>query len=276
MPSRDELPERWTRYWRSSIWCSTKATRPRPANRSTRPDLSAEAIRLARLVVELLPDPDAQGLLALLLLQESRRLARTSPTGDLVLLEDQDRSLWNRRQIAEGQSLVERVLAAGQFGAYTLQAAIAAVHAAAPTAAATDWAQVVALYDLLARAQPSPIVELNRAVAVAMRDGPAEGLRLIDALLARGELADYHFRTCRPSRFPPEAGAICQRAPKLSAGDRFGSAGTGTPVSRQAVGGTGLKDSLRLGCRFRVAPSDYQVKAEIIPRVICGESPRIP
>jgi len=158
----------------------------------TRPDLSGEAIRLARLLVELLPEPEAMGLLALMLLQESRRVARTSPTGDLVLLEDQDRALWDRGLIAEGEALVERALVSRRFGPYTLQAAIAAVHAAAPVPAATDWAQIVGLYDVLARVVPSPVVALNRAVAVAMRDGPAAGLVLIDAILAGGDLADYH------------------------------------------------------------------------------------
>jgi RNA polymerase sigma-70 factor, ECF subfamily len=140
----------------------------------------------------LLPEPEALGLLALMLLQDSRRTARTSPTGELILLNDQDRLLWNRDQIAEGVALVERAVAARQVGPYTIQAAIAAVHANAPNAAATDWAQIVALYDLLARAEPSPVVELNRAVAVAMRDGPAAGLALIDAILERGDLSDYH------------------------------------------------------------------------------------
>ncbi len=158
----------------------------------TRHDLSGEAIRLGRLLVELLPEPDAMGLLALMVLQESRRAARTSPTGDLVLLEDQDRSRWDRELIAEGLDLVERALTSRRFGPYTLQAAIAAVHAEAPNPAATDWAQIVALYDLLARAEPSPVVELNRAVAVAMRDGPLAGLALIDAILGGGELEKYH------------------------------------------------------------------------------------
>jgi RNA polymerase sigma-70 factor, ECF subfamily len=158
----------------------------------TRPDLSAEAIRLGRLLIELLPEPEAVGLLALMLLQESRRVARTSPEGDLVLLNDQDRSLWNREQIAEGKALVDRALSSRRFGPYTLQAAIAAVHAGAPNAAATDWAQIVGLYDILVLAEPSPVVELNRAVAVAMRDGPEAGLALIDAILARGDLAEYH------------------------------------------------------------------------------------
>ena len=158
----------------------------------TRSDLSGEAIRLGRLLVELLPEPEVMGLLALMLLQESRRTARTSLTGDLILLEDQDRSLWNRDQIAEGKALVERVLSSRRFGPYTLQAAIAAVHADAPNAAATDWAQIAGLYELLVRVEPSPVVELNRAVAVAMRDGPDAGLALIDAILARGDLTDYH------------------------------------------------------------------------------------
>jgi RNA polymerase sigma-70 factor (ECF subfamily) len=158
----------------------------------TRADLSGEAIRLGRLMVELLPDPEAIGLLALMLLQESRRLARTTPDGDLVLLEDQDRSRWDAGLIAEGRALVERALDTGRFGPYAVQAAIAAVHAAAPAAGDTDWRQVVALYDALLAMTPSPVVELNRAVAVAMRDGPAAGLALIDAVLGRGELGDYH------------------------------------------------------------------------------------
>jgi len=158
----------------------------------TRPDLSGEAIRLGRLLNELLPEPEVIGLLSLMLLQESRRTARSSPAGELILLENQDRSLWNRELIAEGLALVERALLSRRFGPYTLQAAIAAVHADATDAAATDWAQIVALYSLLARAEPSPVVELNRAVAVAMRDGPLAGLELIDVILERGDLADYH------------------------------------------------------------------------------------
>ena len=158
----------------------------------TRPDLSAEAIRLGRLLVELLPDPEVMGLLALMLLHESRRTARTTPEGDLVLLEDQDRTRWNREHIAEGKSLIERSLAKRRFGPYTIQAAISAVHADAPTSAATDWAQIVALYDLLLRSGPSPVVELNRAVAIAMRDGPEAGLALVDAILDRGDLREYH------------------------------------------------------------------------------------
>ena len=184
----------------------------------TRPDLSGEAIRLGRLLVELLPEPEVMGLLALMLLHESRRAARTSPAGDLVLLEDQDRSLWNREQIAEGTALVERALSSRRFGPYTLQAAIAAVHAEAPSAAATDWAQIVGLYDVLAQVEPSPVVELNRAVAVAMRDGPAAGLALIDAILARGDLADYHLAhaaradLCRRLGRTAEARASYERA----------------------------------------------------------------
>jgi len=157
----------------------------------TRADLSGEAIRLGRLLRDLLPEPEVTGLLALMLLQESRRAARTSPSGGMILLEEQDRSRWDRGQIAEGIALVEQALVSRRFGAYTLQAAIAAVHAEAPDAAATDWPQIVALYDALRRLEPSPVVELNRAVAVAMRDGPAAGLALVDALLAGGGLADY-------------------------------------------------------------------------------------
>jgi RNA polymerase sigma-70 factor (ECF subfamily) len=158
----------------------------------TRADLSEEAIRLGRLLVDLLPDPEAMGLLALMLLQESRRAARTTPGGDIVLLENQHRSLWDRDKIAESRSLVERSLSSQRFGVYTIQAAIAGVHAAAPTASETDWTRMVAWYDVLARVEPSPVVALNRAVAVAMRDGPQAGLEIIDAILADGELADYH------------------------------------------------------------------------------------
>ncbi len=188
----------------------------------TRGDLFGEAIRLGRLLVELLPEPDVAGLLALMLLQESRRVARTSAEGELILLEDQDRSLWNRDHIAEGLSLVERALSSRRFGPYTLQAAIAAVHAEAAGAAATDWAQIVALYDLLARAEPSPVVELNRAVAVAMRDGPLAGLQVIDAILARGDLADYHLAhaaradLCRRLGKTAEARASYQQALDLA------------------------------------------------------------
>ena len=157
-----------------------------------RADLSEEAIRLGRLLAELLPDPEVVGLLALMLLQESRRSARMTPDGNLILLEDQDRSKWNREQILEGTSLVDQVLRSRQLGAYSIQAAIAAVHAEAKAAAETDWPRIVALYDLLLRATPSPVVELNRSVAVAMSEGPLAGLQLVDAILARGELGDYH------------------------------------------------------------------------------------
>jgi RNA polymerase sigma-70 factor (ECF subfamily) len=157
----------------------------------TRADLTGEAIRLGRLVAELLPDPEVLGLLALMLLQDSRRRARTTPAGELVLLEDQDRSLWDRAGIGEGLALVRRAFETRRLGPYLLQAAIAAVHAESPAAGATDWARIVALYDLLLATGPSPVVELNRAAAIAMRDGPAAGLALIDGILARGELADY-------------------------------------------------------------------------------------
>src|SRR3954452_3107956 len=158
----------------------------------TRPDLSGEAIRLGRLLVELLPDPEVIGLLALMLLHESRRHARASPDGDVILLEDQDRSLWDRRLIDEGRALVAQAFALGEVGVYALQSAIASVHAEASSASATDWGQIAALYDLLARAAPSPVVDLNRAVAVAMRDGPGAALGLIDSILGRGDLGGYH------------------------------------------------------------------------------------
>jgi RNA polymerase sigma-70 factor (ECF subfamily) len=157
----------------------------------TRHDLSAEAIRLGRVLVDLLPEPEAVGLLALMLLQDSRRAARTSPDGEVILLEDQDRSLWNQGQIEEGQRLVERALGSRRAGPYSIQAAIAAVHAGSPDAASTDWAEIVGLYDVLWRLDRSPVIELNRAVAVAMRDGPAAGVALVDAILERGDLRDY-------------------------------------------------------------------------------------
>ena len=188
----------------------------------TRPDLSGEAIRLGRLLLELLPEPEVMGLLGLMLLQESRRAARVSPTGDLILLEDQDRTRWNQEQIAEGKSLVERSLSSRRFGPYTLQAAIAAVHANASDTKATDWAQIVAIYSLLARAEPSPVIELNRAVAMAMRDGAEAGLKLVDVILARGDLTDYHLAhsaradLCRRLGRAGEARASYKRALALS------------------------------------------------------------
>lgn len=158
----------------------------------TRADLSAEAIRLGRLLLELLPEPEVLGLLAMMLLQEARRSARVSAQGDLILLDHQDRSLWNRNQIDEGIQLVERALVSRRFGPYTLQAAIAAVHSEAPTAAATDWDQICGLYDVLLRADPSPVIELNRAIAIAMRDGPAAGLEIVEHILNRGDLQNYY------------------------------------------------------------------------------------
>ena len=192
VPSRVELPDRLDAVLHVVYLVFNEGYSASSGESLTRADLSGEAIRLGRLLVELLPEPEAMGLLALMLLHESRRDARTGPTGELILLDDQDRARWSRDQIAEGTGLVERALASRRIGPYTLQAAISAVHAEAPTAASTDWAQIVGLYDVLVRADPSPVIELNRAVAVAMRDGPAAGLTLIDAILARGALADYH------------------------------------------------------------------------------------
>jgi RNA polymerase sigma-70 factor (ECF subfamily) len=192
VPSPAELPERLEAVLYVVYLVFTEGYSASSGESLTRADLSGEAIRLARLLIQLLPEPEAMGLLALMLLHESRRAARTSPDGELVLLEDQDRSLWNQVQIAEGVALVEQALATRRFGPYCLQAAIAAVHAEAPTAAETDWVQIVGLYEALSRLDPSPVVELNRAVAVAMRDGPAAGVNLIDAILARGDLTDYY------------------------------------------------------------------------------------
>ncbi len=222
VPSRADLPDRLETLLQVIYLVFNEGYSASSGASLTRADLSGEAIRLGRLLVELLPEPEAVGLLALMLLQESRRAARTSPTGDLVLLEDQDRALWNREQIAEGLSLVERALGSQQVGPYLLQAAIAAVHAEAVEAAATDWAQIARLYDALLRIEPSPIIELNRAVAIAMRDGPAAGLVQIDAILTRGDLADYHLAhaaradLCRRLGHRSQAKAAYQRALELA------------------------------------------------------------
>jgi RNA polymerase sigma-70 factor (ECF subfamily) len=191
VPSRAALPERLDAVLRVIYLVFNEGYSASSGVSVTRHDLSSEAIRLGRLLVELLPEPEAEGLLALMLLQESRRMARASAEGELILLADQDRTRWNRTQIEEGIRLVEHALSSERRGPYTIQAAIAAVHAEAPAASDTDWAQIVELYDVLFAADPSPVVELNRAVAVAMRDGPAVGLSLIDGILARGELREY-------------------------------------------------------------------------------------
>ncbi|WP_417779464.1 RNA polymerase sigma factor [Stutzerimonas xanthomarina] len=192
VPTRDELPARLDNVLRVIYLVFNEGYSASSGRELTRADLSAEAIRLGRLLLELLPDPELMGLLALMLLHDSRRAARTDEAGELVRLDEQDRSRWNQAQIAEGAALVERALASRRFGPYTVQAAIVAVHAEASSAAQTDWAQIVGLYDLLLRISPSPVIELNRAVALAMRDGAEVGLAAIDRLLARGELRDYH------------------------------------------------------------------------------------
>ena len=222
VPSRVELPDRLDAVLHVVYLVFNEGYSASSGESLTRADLSGEAIRLGRLLVELLPEPEAMGLLALMLLHESRRAARTGPTGELILLDDQDRARWSRELIAEGTALVERALGSRRIGPYTLQAAISAVHAEAPTGAATDWAQIVGLYDVLLRADPSPVIELNRAVAVAMRDGPAAGLALIDALLARGALADYHLahsaraELCRRLGRTADARASYSRALELA------------------------------------------------------------
>jgi RNA polymerase sigma-70 factor (ECF subfamily) len=192
VPEPAELPARLDSVLRVVYLVFNEGYSASSGEALTRVDLSSEAIRVGRLLVELLPDPEAVGLLALMLLQESRRAARTSADGDIVLLADQDRSRWDRSMIDEGVALVRRAFASGAAGPYAMQAAIAAVHARAPAAQATDWREIVALYDLLLAVQPSPVVELNRAVALAMRDGAAAGLAAVDAIFARGELRDYH------------------------------------------------------------------------------------
>ena len=218
VPSEKELPDRLDAVLQVIYLVFNEGYSASSGGSLTRHDLSGEAIRLGRLLIELLPEPEAIGLLALMLLHDSRRAARTSPTGDLVLLDDQDRSLWNRDQITEGVSLVERALSSRRVGPYSVQAAIAAVHAQASSSAATDWTRIVGLYDLLFQADPSPVVELNRAVAVAMRDGPLAGLTLIDAILARGDLENYHLvhaaraDLCRRLGRTAEARASYERA----------------------------------------------------------------
>jgi RNA polymerase sigma-70 factor, ECF subfamily len=191
VPEGPELPDRLDAVLRVIYLVFNEGYAASSGASLMRHDLSAEAIRLGRLLFDLLPEPEAAGLLALMLLHESRRAARTSESGELILLEDQDRSRWDQAQIAEGRQLVERALRTRRFGPYTIQAAISAVHADARTAAETDWNEIVELYDVLWRFNPSPVIELNRAVAVAMRDGPAAGLTLVDAILDRGDLPEY-------------------------------------------------------------------------------------
>jgi RNA polymerase sigma-70 factor (ECF subfamily) len=210
VPSPAELPNRLNTVLKVIYLVFNEGYSASAGACQTRSDVSSEAIRLRRLLVELLPEPEVIGLLALMLLQESRREARSSATGDLILLEAQNRTLWNRVQIAEGLALVERAVSAhDRFGSYTLQAAIAAVHAKASHSAGTDWAQIARLYGLLAQSEPSPVVELNRAVAIAMCEGPLAGLRLIDAILARGDLTEYHLAHAARAD-------LCRRAGRLA------------------------------------------------------------
>jgi RNA polymerase sigma-70 factor (ECF subfamily) len=222
VPGPAELPERLDSVLRVIYLVFNEGYSASSGAAVTRGDLSTEAIRLGQLLTTLLPEPEALGLLALMLLQEARRAARSTPDGELVLLPEQDRSLWDRARIAEGSALVERSLRSRRFGPYTLQAAIAAVHAEAPDTGATDWPQIAGLYDVLLRADPSPVVELNRAVAIAMRDGPEAGLALVDAILARGELDDYRLAhsaradLCRRLGRTAEARASYERALALT------------------------------------------------------------
>lgn len=222
IPSRDELPERLQTVLQVIYLVFNEGYSASSGDQVTRPDLSEEAIRLGRLMVELLPDGEVLGLLALMLLHESRREARHSPLGEIVLLAEQDRSVWDREKIAEGQQLVARAFETQQIGPYMVQAGIAAIHADAEQPEATDWGRIVTLYDLLSRTYPTPVVELNRAVAVSMRDGPAVGLELVDAILTRGDLADYHLAHatradfCRQLGKTAEARASYQRALHLA------------------------------------------------------------
>jgi RNA polymerase sigma-70 factor, ECF subfamily len=222
VPTQAELPARLDAVLRVLYLVFNEGYAASSGATVTRHDVSAEAIRLGRLLVDLLPEPEAVGLLALMLLHESRRAARTTASGELILLDDQDRSLWNRDQIAEGIQLVERALRVQRAGPYAIQAAIAAVHAGAPTASATDWDEIVGLYDALLLASPSPVIELNRAVALAMRDGPAAGLAIVDRILARGDLVEYRLAhaaradLCRRLGRAAEARASYERALKLT------------------------------------------------------------
>lgn len=222
VPTLNELPERLDSVLRVIYLVFNEGYSASVGTELTREDLTREAIRLGRLLMELLPEPEVTGLLALMLLHESRRPARTSPSGELVLLDDQDRSLWDAGLMAEGCALVERALSTRRFGPYCLQAAIAAVHAEAPSAAETDWEQIVGLYDVLLRAVPSPVIELNRAVAVAKRDGALAGLLLVEGILTRGELHDYHLahsaraEFCRQLGRVEQARAAYQRALELT------------------------------------------------------------
>lgn len=208
VPSLAELPERLDSVLRVIYLVFNEGYSASIGAELTREDLTREAIRLGRLLMELLPEAEVMGLLALMLLHESRRPARTSDTGELILLDEQDRSLWGAAMIAEGCALVERALTLRRFGPYCLQAAIAAVHAEAPTAGETDWPQIVGLYDLLLRAVPSPVIELNRAVALAMRDGPLAGLTVVDGILGRGELLDYHLAHSARAQFCRQLGRV--------------------------------------------------------------------
>ncbi|MGP6431115.1 RNA polymerase sigma factor [Pseudomonas paraglycinae] len=208
VPSLSELPERLDSVLRVIYLVFNEGYSASGGAQVTREDLTREAIRLGRLLLELLPDPEVMGLLALMLLHESRRSARSSPDGELILLDDQDRGLWNAELIAEGCDLVEKALTTGRFGPYCLQAAIAAVHAEAPTAGETDWEQIVGLYDVLLRAVPSPVIELNRAVAVAKRDGALAGLTLVEGILDRGELQDYHLAHSARAEFCRQLGRV--------------------------------------------------------------------
>jgi len=210
VPEPAELPERLEAVLRVIYLVFNEGYNASSGAALTRHELSGEAIRLGRLLVELLPAPEAVGLLALMLLHESRRAARTSPSGELVLLDDQDRSRWNRDQIAEGSRLVRAALETRRFGPYTLQAAIAAVHAEAPSSTATDWAEIVGLYDALLRLDGSPVIELNRAVAVAMRDGPEAGLTCIDEILERGALKDYRLVYAARAEFCRRLGRVAE------------------------------------------------------------------
>jgi RNA polymerase sigma-70 factor (ECF subfamily) len=209
VPSLEELPDRLDAVLSAIYLVFNEGYAASQGGSLLRVDLTAEAIRLGRLLLELLPDPESKGLLALMLLHESRREARVSRDGEIIVLEEQDRCRWNQNMISEGKALVQQALRSGRFGAYTLQAAISAIHAEAVTAAQTDWNQIVALYSVLRRIDLSPVVELNRAVAVAMRDGPDAGVVLIDAILNRGDLVDYHLAHAARAE-------LCRRSGKMS------------------------------------------------------------
>jgi len=255
VPTPQELPERLGAVLQVIYLVFNEGYSAAAGAEVTRAELTGEAIRLGRVLAELQPEPEVIGLLALMLLQESRRAARASPTGELILLENQDRSLWNREQIAEGVALVEKALKSPRFGSYTLQATIAAVHAEAESAAETDWRQIVALYNQLVRIQPSPVVRLNRAVAIAMRDGSEAGLMHIDAVLADGELANYYLAHSARAEMYRRLGRTAEA--RSSYEKALALTPTGTRAAIPAGADSAVEIKIWSSCRFSLSRTTY-------------------